>query len=185
MPTTIPQRGLQAEDSSSIIEVMRETDLYPIIRNQWKGGVVVRIDSPSRPGISDLVLVRRLTIFAEVKLALTLREKLYITAPQVRFIQEVTKVGGFACAVAFVMENRQWYLFDSNLLGREWPTVRPAMGSVLGRDLGTLEAKILSISRQTGQPFGAQPSNVTTTVASNAETMSREKGKPGSTISSL
>jgi hypothetical protein len=156
---------------------MHETDLYPIIRKQWPG-VTVRIDAPSRPGISDLVLVGAITVFAEIKLALTIREKLQITAPQFRFIQQVVVAGGYSCAIVYVMENRHWYLIIPDLLEREWPVVRAAMGLDLGRNLETLEAKIRSTIPRNGTRFDFTSCGAINFNASAAELVCREKANP-------
>jgi len=161
---------------------MREIDLYPIIRKQWRG-ICVRVDAPSRPGISDLVLVGVVTIFTEVKKALTVREKLYITPPQRRFIQTVHEVGGYGCVLAYVMENRSWYLITPDILEREWPTVRPAMGCNLGTNLQALEARIRSMSPVTGRKPVFSRSDVMATGVFGAEQKSTVRGKPESITS--
>lgn len=164
------------------METMRETDLYPIIRKQWNG-VCVRIDAPSRPGISDLVLVGVITVFTEVKMAFTVREKLQITAPQHLFIQKVYKSGGHACVLAYVKENRHWYLITADVLEREWPTVRAAMGLDLGTDLQSLVAKIRSTSPVSGRTPEFVYLNGTGIAASDVAPVSEVKGKRGSITS--
>jgi len=160
------------------LEVMRETDLYPVIRQQWKG-ICVRMDAPSRPGISDLVLVGSITVFAEIKLALTLREKLQVTAPQFRFIQKVVRAGGYGCVLVYVRENRHWYMMDLAVLEREWPTVRAVMGCNLGTNLATLEASIRSIIPPNGYRQGIMSSDAIDSAAYAVAPVSQEKGQLG------
>jgi hypothetical protein len=131
---------------------MRESDLYPRIRAEFEG-VTVRIDTPSRPGISDLVLVGRiLTLFTEVKIANTAIEKLQITAPQHRFIQQVDAAGGVGCVLAYVRGEQGWYVILPKDLDLWWPQIRAKHGISLGPRIDRLERQIASIRQRSGVP---------------------------------
>jgi hypothetical protein len=142
---------------------VKEYELYPRIRKEFPG-ITVRIDAPSRPGISDLVLVgKALTVFAEVKIAFRLVDKLAISPHQRRFIVDVAKAGGTACVLAYVQDLRQWRLLTSEVVDREWPTVRSAHGTQV--TIASLETRILSTVPQNGLPFGAASSSGTVIAA--------------------
>lgn len=134
---------------------MIESALYPKVREQFPG-IMVRVDSPSRPGISDLVLVGKMaTIFAEIKIATLIREKLKITRHQMRFLQEVEKAGGLGCVLVWVREDSSWWLVNTPLVVAWWPSVRALQGIRLGTRMANIESMLIhSMSPQPGLPSG-------------------------------
>lgn len=152
---------------------MREVDLYPRIRAEFPG-VTVRIDSPSRPGISDLVLVgRRVTIFAEIKIAETVMERLYVTAPQQRFLQQVEAAGGCGCVLVYVRGERAWYVVLPKVLDLYWPHNRAKHGRCLGPTVDHLEMHLNSIRQKNGETYEPPSKNVMATAAPAAVSMFR------------
>lgn len=154
---------------------MRESDLYPRIRAEFEG-VTVRIDTPSRPGISDLVLVGRvLTLFTEVKIASTAIEKLEVSAPQHRFIQQVDAAGGVGCVLAYVRGEQGWYVILPKVLDLWWPQIRAKHGISLGPRIDLMETRIASIRRKSGVPFAsASKSEITMPAQDAASTLRRQ-----------
>jgi hypothetical protein len=84
---------------------------------------VDRVETPTRKGVSDLILVGCPSIFLEVKIADEIDDALDVSFHQRKFLREVEQSGSPGFVAAYLRKQRVWGLLDLSDLDRDWPRI--------------------------------------------------------------